>query len=185
MVRVGDRPLDDEPQQHPDAVGRLRNDEPVDQRPLERPFHGDDLPLPRSGQQRVGDDVGFGPELHSRCGADDGDLVGHLGGGTGGTLNGNVTPNGLATTAWFEWGTDPSMTTYSSTPTQSVGSGTTSRSTSAPLERLSTGTTYHYRVAASNGSGTTWGSVLSLTPCGADDGDLVGHLGGAAQPDGT
>ncbi len=85
-------------------------------------------------------------------------------GAAGGTLNGNVTPNGLATTAWFEWGTDPSMTTYSSTPTQSVGSGTTSQSTSAPLSGLSTGTTYHYRVAASNGSGTKWGSVLSFTP---------------------
>jgi len=37
-------------------------------------------------------------------------------GATGATLNGNVTPNGLATTAWFEWGTDSSMTTFGSTP---------------------------------------------------------------------
>ena len=85
-------------------------------------------------------------------------------GATEATLNGNVTPNGLATTAWFEWGTDPSMTTYSSTPTQSAGSGTTSQLTSFPLSGLSTGTTYHFRVAASNGSGTTRGSVSSFTP---------------------
>ena len=26
---------------------------------------------------------------------------------TGGTLNGSVNPNGLATNGWFEWGTDP------------------------------------------------------------------------------
>ena len=85
-------------------------------------------------------------------------------GAAGATLNGNVTPNGLATTVWFEWGTDPSMTTYSSTPTQSAGSGTTSQLASAPLSGLSTGTTYHYRVAASNVSGTSRGSVLSFTP---------------------
>jgi lysophospholipase L1-like esterase len=75
-----------------------------------------------------------------------------------------VTPNGLATTVWFEWGTDPSMTAFSSTPTQSAGSGTTSQLASAPLSGLSTGTTYHYRIAASNGSGTTRGSVSSFTP---------------------
>jgi hypothetical protein len=41
-------------------------------------------------------------------------------GATGATLNGNVSPNGLATTAWFEWGTDPSLTIYSNTTTQSA-----------------------------------------------------------------
>ena len=43
------------------------------------------------------------------------------------TLNGNVTANGLATNAWFEWGTDPTLVvSVSSTPSQSAGSGTTS-----------------------------------------------------------
>jgi hypothetical protein len=27
----------------------------------------------------------------------------------GATLNGSVTPNGLSTTAWFEWGTNPAL----------------------------------------------------------------------------
>src|SRR4030042_6981700 len=83
---------------------------------------------------------------------------------SGATLNGSVNPNGLSTTAWFEWGTDPTLTFFSNTPTQSVGSGTTSQSVSAALTGLSTGTTYYYRVAASNSSGTTKGSILSFVP---------------------
>jgi oligosaccharide reducing-end xylanase len=83
-------------------------------------------------------------------------------GATGATLNGNLTPNGMATTAWFEWGTNSALTGFSSTPTQSVGSGTTSQPVNAPLTGLSTGSTYYYRVAASNGSGTTKGSILSF-----------------------
>lgn len=85
-------------------------------------------------------------------------------GATEATLNGSVIANGLATTAWFEWGTDSSLATFSSTPSQSVGSGTTSQSVNAGLSSLSTGTTYYYRIAASNSSGTTKGSILSFLP---------------------
>lgn len=38
------------------------------------------------------------------------------------TLNGNVNPNGLSTTAWFEWGPTPSF--GSTTPSSDLGSGT-------------------------------------------------------------
>jgi hypothetical protein len=85
-------------------------------------------------------------------------------GATAATLNGNVIANGLATNAWFEYGTDPTLASSTSTSSQSVGSGTTSQSVNAALTGLSTGTTYYYRVAASNGSGTTKGSILSFTP---------------------
>ena len=85
-------------------------------------------------------------------------------GATTATLNGSVTPNGLATNAWFEYGTDPSLTSPGSTSTQAVGSGTTSQPVNAALTGLSTGTTYYYRFAASNGSGTTKGSIASFTP---------------------
>ena len=71
-------------------------------------------------------------------------------GATTATLNGSVTPNGLATNAWFEYGTDPSLASSISTSTQAVGSGTTSQPVNAGLTGLSTGTTYYYRVAASN-----------------------------------
>ena len=82
---------------------------------------------------------------------------------TSAALNGNVTPNGLATTAWFEWGTNPTLASYASTPVQSLGSGTTSQLVSAALSGLSTGTTYYCRVAASNSSGTSKGTIVSFT----------------------
>jgi hypothetical protein len=75
-----------------------------------------------------------------------------------------VTPNGLATIAWFEYGTDPILASPTSTSTQSVGSGTTSQLVDAALTGLATGTTFYYRVAASNSSGTTKGSILSFVP---------------------
>ena len=83
-------------------------------------------------------------------------------GATTAILNGNVTANGLATNAWFEYGTDPSLASSTSTLSKSVGSGTTSQSVNAALTGLSTGTTYYYRVAASNGSGTTKGSIANF-----------------------
>ena len=85
-------------------------------------------------------------------------------GATTATLNGSVTANGLPTNAWFEWGTDSALSGAGTTATQFVGSGTTSQPVNAALTGLSTGTTYYYRVAASNGSGTTQGAILSFTP---------------------
>jgi hypothetical protein len=79
------------------------------------------------------------------------------------TLNGSVTPNGLETAAWFEYGTDPTLTTSTSTSSQSLGSGTASMAVNATLSGLSTAITYYFRVAASNSEGTTRGSILSFT----------------------
>jgi len=80
------------------------------------------------------------------------------------TLNGNVTPNGLPTDAWFEWGTDSALSSFSSTASQPVGSGTASQLLNAALTGLATGITHYYRVAASNGSGTSKGSIASFIP---------------------
>jgi hypothetical protein len=84
-------------------------------------------------------------------------------GETGATLNGNVNPNGLATDAWFEWGTSPSLVTFNTSPTQAVGAGTNSQPVMVTLSGLSPGTTYYYRVAASNATGTADGSIASFT----------------------
>lgn len=92
----------------------------------------------------------------------------------GATLNGSVTPNGLATTVWFEWGTDAALATYSVTPAPSAGSGTTSVPVNVALQGLSTGTTYYYRVAANNATGTSRGTIVSFTvlpPQGGNDPD--------------
>jgi phosphodiesterase/alkaline phosphatase D-like protein len=85
-------------------------------------------------------------------------------GATGATLNGSVIPNGLATDAWFEWGTDPTLAGYSKTETQAVGAGIASQTIKQVLTGLATGTIYYYRVAASNGSGTSKGAILSFLP---------------------
>ncbi len=82
---------------------------------------------------------------------------------SGATVNGGVNPNGQATTAWFEWGTSPTLATFSATSNQSLGSGTTSQAVSAALSGLTPGTTYYFRAAASNASGTTKGTILSFT----------------------
>ena len=83
---------------------------------------------------------------------------------SGATVNGGVNPNGQSTTAWFEWGTSPTLATFSSTSNQSLGSGTTSVPVNAVLSGLTSGTTYYFRVAASNAAGTTKGSILSSAP---------------------
>jgi hypothetical protein len=80
---------------------------------------------------------------------------------SGATLNGNVTPNGLSTTAHFEYGT---TTAYGSvTADQSAGSGGTAVALSAPLSGLSPGTTYHYRLVASSVGGATQGADATFT----------------------
>ncbi|HEY6191176.1 MAG TPA: YCF48-related protein [Bacteroidota bacterium] len=79
------------------------------------------------------------------------------------TVNGTVNPNGVSTVAWFEWGTSSTLSTYSSTSAQSMGSGTSASLASANLNSLSANTTYYYRVAAQNGGGTQKDAILSFT----------------------
>lgn len=80
------------------------------------------------------------------------------------TLRGSVNPNGLATSAWFEWGTSSNLNVFNSTPQQSVGSGVSSSSVNASLNGLEAGVTYFFRAAASNSAGTSKGSILSFGP---------------------
>ncbi|MBI3605386.1 MAG: hypothetical protein HY202_05100, partial [Nitrospirae bacterium] len=80
---------------------------------------------------------------------------------TAATLNGSVNPNGLATTAWFEYGLS---TTYSSsTTTVSLTAGTTPVAVSANISGLSINTLYHFRVDATNSSGTSYGTDATFT----------------------
>jgi hypothetical protein len=67
-------------------------------------------------------------------------------------LNGTVDTGGAATTYRFQYGTS---THYSSrTATQSTA---TAANVSATLRKLKPGTTYHYRLVATNSAGTTYG----------------------------
>jgi uncharacterized delta-60 repeat protein len=77
------------------------------------------------------------------------------------TLNGLVSPNSLATTAYFEYGTTTSYGTQTST--QSLGSGSTSVNMTQSLTGLQANTTYHFRIVATNSGGTAVGSDLTFT----------------------
>jgi len=72
------------------------------------------------------------------------------------TLNGTVNPCGDATTYYFEYGTTANY--GMSTENSSAGSGTNDIAVSANLTDLTPATTYHFRVQASNSSGTSYGN---------------------------
>ncbi len=77
-------------------------------------------------------------------------------GATSATVTGTVNPNGQATSWFVEYGTS---TSYGSrTASQNAGSGTANAAVSASLTGLTPGTTYHYRVVATNATGTSRGA---------------------------
>jgi hypothetical protein len=84
---------------------------------------------------------------------------------TSATLTGSVTPNGLATTWWFDYGTSASY--GSKTSSHSAGSGTSASSVSLGVTSLKVATTYHYRLVAQNTSGRTYGSDGTFTTVSA------------------
>ena len=80
---------------------------------------------------------------------------------TGATVGGSVTPNGLDTTYRIEFGTSNAY--GSSTAAQSAGNGSAPVNVSQALGSLTPGTTYHYRVVATNEAGTQGGSDQTFT----------------------
>jgi hypothetical protein len=85
--------------------------------------------------------------------------------GKSATLSGAVTSNGSRTTYTFQYGT---TTSYGfQTRGQDVGPNATNRPVAAHLDRLAPGTAYHYRLVATNGSGTTDGADQTFTTTAA------------------
>lgn len=79
------------------------------------------------------------------------------------TLNASVNPNGLETTYRFEYGTTTSYGTNVPVPDKSVGSGKTAVKVAQAIGNLTSGTTYHFRIEASNADGTSFGTDKTLT----------------------
>jgi hypothetical protein len=76
------------------------------------------------------------------------------------TLNGSLDPHGLTTTVYFQYAT---TTSYGhTTPTQSQ-TGNTFRNISANISGLTTHTTYHFRIVATNSAGTRYDSDRTFT----------------------
>ena len=79
-------------------------------------------------------------------------------------LHGAVNPNGSATTYFFQWGL---TTTYGvDSVAHSAGHGTKAVAVSTTATGLIPGTTYHYRLVATNGAGTTIGADRTFTTGG-------------------
>jgi hypothetical protein len=72
-------------------------------------------------------------------------------GGTNAILLGSVRPEGLATTAWFEWGTSPAY--GSNTPPVELGQGSEPVFFDAGLTDLLPARLYHFRAVATNDAG--------------------------------
>lgn len=82
-------------------------------------------------------------------------------------INGTINPNGSNATAWFEWGTDASLSSYNIIPSTNVGSGTSTVPISGSPSPLYGGATYYFRVAAQNSSGFAKGSIFKFTTTGS------------------
>jgi hypothetical protein len=81
-------------------------------------------------------------------------------GTTTATLTGSVDPRGRSTNWHFDYGT---TTSYGSkTQSQNAGSGNGAKSVTAALSGLTPGTTYHYRLVATNAVGSTLGADLTF-----------------------
>ena len=85
---------------------------------------------------------------------------------TGATLNGSVNANSLTANDSFQYSTSPTLATgvitVAASPVTATGSSVTTFS--KVLTGLTTGTTYYYRVKASNCNGNKYGSILSFVP---------------------
>jgi hypothetical protein len=77
------------------------------------------------------------------------------------TVRGTVSPNKESTTYHFEYGTTTAYGTV--TPDQGPVGGNAGKSASADLAQLTPSTTYHYRLVATNPSGTTDGADRTFT----------------------
>ena len=83
---------------------------------------------------------------------------------TSAVLNGRVTPNGSKTTYVFSFG--PTTAYGASTAARSAGGGTKVVPIARAITGLTPGTTYHYRISAINGVGSSIGADRTFTTTG-------------------
>jgi len=75
-------------------------------------------------------------------------------------VNGQVTPNGVLTTYWFDYGETQSL--GSKTKAEQIGSGFSSISSPQYITGLKSNTTYYFRLSANNNFGTISGNTYSF-----------------------
>jgi len=106
------------------------------------------------------------------------------------TLNAAVNPRSEETSYQFEYGTTTAYSTRIPASPKSIGAGTADVAVSQTLEGLKSSTTYHVRIVATNGEGTTYGKdryFTTLPTTGSTEFvaqtypvDLVGTASGSA-----
>ncbi len=113
-------------------------------------------------------------------------------GATTAVVTGKVDPGGEATSWYVEYG--PTTTYGSRTDARSAGNGTAQVDVSEQLRGLTTGVTYHYRLVATNASGTGRGADQTLTTraaptvvtgAAASLGPTAATVGGTVDPNGS
>ena len=80
---------------------------------------------------------------------------------TSATIHGSVNPEGLKTTYYFQYGTTKKY--GNKTGKHSLKAGMKAKSVKALLTGLKPSTTYHFRVVASNASGSATGKDMKFT----------------------
>ncbi len=115
-------------------------------------------------------------------------------GTTTATIAGTVNPQGSATTYEFDYGTSTSYGSQSPGSPGSAGSGNSAVNESANLTGLQPNTTYHYRIEATNSSGTSYGSDQTFKTTGSPPtvvtgsssnvGSSAGTIAGTVNPNG-
>ena len=88
------------------------------------------------------------------------------------TLHGTVNPNGLSTIGWFEWGTDPLLSSYNSSAIQPIGNGMSAIPISVTINGLTDSTKYFFRVVGSGiGGDFKWYNSLVYDVGHTEDND--------------
>ena len=100
---------------------------------------------------------------------------------TSASIAGTVNPNGLATTYHFDYGKTTAYGSSAPVPEASAGSGSASTPVSVALTGLTASTTYHFRLVATNSTGTTNGGDATFTTNVGD----VGYQDLSYDGDGT
>lgn len=85
---------------------------------------------------------------------------------TSATIAGGVNPDGIETTYQFEYGPTTGYGSVTPGSPAMVGSDSTTHNLVAELTGLAKGTTYHYRIIASNANGTSYGADKTLATAG-------------------
>ncbi len=91
---------------------------------------------------------------------------------TSATLSAQLNPGGGRTSYRFEYGTSTAYGSSAPAPEGQAGAGTSETTVSHELQGLSPGTTYHFRLAATNPLGTVFGvdKVFTTQPAGGEFG---------------